>query len=231
MSVPYWSLRTQLLQCQLAVQTLCLFVEVEGAGSSRMASRALPLLSSYLSPSHQMEEEEEEEEDEGEKEEEEEETQNGVEVTEDGEEVEGAESSAAMETDAAEGIVRRPFVEPPLGAGTEPPVARDHLLFTTLTCLGKMLSTCSALIRDETLQVSLNEVWGKLMLLYEIWLLLTHKTSHITLLSQLQSERKHSYYIRMLGFVCPPHDSPVFSLLPTSLRSWPLERAREESTS
>ena len=35
----------------------------------------------------------------------------------------------------------------------------------------------------------------------------------------------------MLGFVCPRHDSPVFSLLPTSLRSWPLERAREESTS
>ena len=155
----------QLLQCQLAVQTLCLFVEVEGTGFSRKASQALPLLSCYLSPASQMEAGRG-----GGEEGTDEETQNGgEEVTQGREEEEEGESSAAMETDAAEGILcndRCPLVEPSLGADTEPPVAHDHLLFTTLTCLGKMLSACSALIRSPALQVSMNEIWGKLMLLY-----------------------------------------------------------------
>ena len=155
----------QLLQCQLAVQTLCLFVDVEGTGFSRKASQALPLLSCYLSPASQMEAGRG-----GEEEGTDEETQNGgEEVTQGREEEEGGESSAAMETDAAEGIMcndRCPLVGPSLGADTEPPVAHDHLLFTTLTCLGKMLSACSALIRSPALQVSMNEIWGKLMLLY-----------------------------------------------------------------
>ena len=158
--LPCWSLFTQLLQCQLAVQTLCLFIEVEGTGFSKMATQALPMLVGYLNPANQVEE--------GSGGGEEEETQIGGKVIEDGEEVEETESSVAMETDAEEIICTDmcPLVEPSLGAGTKPPMSHDHLLFTTLTCLGKMLSTCNALIRNQAVQVSMNEVWGELMLLH-----------------------------------------------------------------
>lgn len=182
---PCWSLFAQLLQCQLAVQTLCLFIEVEGTGFSKMATQALPMLVGYLNPASQVEE--------ARGGEEEEETQIGVKVTQGGEEVEGTESSVAMETDADEEIICTdmcPLVEPSLGAGTNPLMSHDHLLFTTLTCLGKMLSTCNALIRNQTVQVSMNEVWGKLMLLhtYMVGVLPTPKVSHITFATAERTE-------------------------------------------
>ena len=181
---PCWSLFTQLLQCQLAVQTLCLFIEVEGTGFSKMATQALPMLVGYLNPASQVEE--------GRRGGEEEETQIGGKVTEGGEEVEGTESSVAMETDADEEIICTdmcPLGEPSLGAGTKPPMSHDHLLFTTLSCLGKMLSTCNALIRNQAVQVSMNEVWGKLMLLHTYSRsAATPKVSHITFTTPERTE-------------------------------------------
>lgn len=145
------------------MQTLCLFVEVEGAGFSKKAIRALPLLSCNLSPMEPMETEGEGGD---------EDTQSGGE-----EEVEGAESSAVMETDTPEGIAgddSGPLVKLTLRASTEPPVAHDHLLFTTLTCLGKMLSVCSGLIRSPPLQATMNEVWGEFILVNTSWAAPSH---------------------------------------------------------
>ena len=198
------------------MQTLSLFVEVEGAGFSKKAIQALPLLVCNLSPMDPIETVGEAED---------EEAQSGGE-----EEVEGVESSALMETDVSEEITcddTCPPVKLSLGGSTEPPVAQDHLLFTTLTCLGKMLSVCSGLIRSPPLQATMNEVWGELILLSTAWCYsLTHTgtnaCTHCVTFPLLQNKLNYSSYTLMLGSGCLLHDSLGFSLLLTNQRSSPL---------